>query len=392
MADGVIVAVLVILVVVVVGIIIFVVVRERRPHGTTCDPASSTTCDSGLTCDTTTRTCKVPIGGTCTVLSDCVTGTVECRPLTGTNSVCQSAATGTLGQSCSVHVGATSCLTGLTCDNLTTSGSQTCRRPDGQPCTANTDCLTGSTCSTTTNVCTSTSNPPAPLFAPQPMSYMAPPPLPSAAMPPVSYMAPPLPVSYALPPPIPYASPPVVDLIYHAGRVLQVLPDGRIVEERSGRTHRTDLPLSRVVTFNGYLYGLAQGRLFELAGGTDETQWRWELAEWAPSSLVFISASHDGQTLWLQTPHEGYIVRKKQSAQPQRADLTPGTWRVYGRDERQWLDLSLQGVVDESGRRYPAEAATPYAAYAVHDRDGRVVVARPPDTRVRLIDADVRGF
>jgi len=97
--------------------------------GTYGEACSGASCAAGLTCDTVSSTCEIPLGSAtacnktaCATHDDCCADGVGCSGDTGT--------CGSYGSACPAGSGTTDCASGLTCDSV----SNTCEEPSGGAC------------------------------------------------------------------------------------------------------------------------------------------------------------------------------------------------------------------------------------------------------------------
>lgn len=107
--------------------------------------------------------------------------------------------------------------------------------------------------------------------------------------------------------------------------VVLLLEDGNFITDRDGRLKfiHSKINMDLIVPFNTTLYGISNGILYRLKEkhfhhkyhGTHH--WSWIEQSWAPSDIVHISHTSDGQYLWVQNKvvegvpdSEGYLYKQ----------------------------------------------------------------------------------
>ena len=120
--------IILIIIIIIIICLIFFRGRDDKKLGESCDDTCR--CTSGLTCDK--GTCKSKIGGTCSSVSDCVSGASSCQ-----NGICVQTSKGGLNSTCDNKTKL--CGDGLTCQN------NVCKANVGQTCMTVSDCVSGAT-------------------------------------------------------------------------------------------------------------------------------------------------------------------------------------------------------------------------------------------------------
>lgn len=117
----------------------FCVAKTSSKVGTACN--DDCPCGDGLICEN--MICKVPIGGNCSTLTECVSDACFCSPIKENSSTKVCASTlGSSGDPCP-------CEKGFTCLQDTDDNGKkihVCKRNTGEPCDVNEDCLSTHVC------------------------------------------------------------------------------------------------------------------------------------------------------------------------------------------------------------------------------------------------------
>ena len=139
-------------------------------------------------------------------------------------------------------------------------------------------------------------------------------------------------------------SSPVVDVCSYSSATVFLLEDGSIIcdtEAPESKRYRAsnNIRLTRITSFNGYLYGVGEDRkLYTLPNSSFSTSvWIWNSCDWAPDGIIHVSSTHDSTHIWVQTETSGYVYNNPSSA-PVEIPYTNGK-RVYGRDVNHYIDI-----------------------------------------------------
>lgn len=139
------------------------------------------------------------------------------------------------------------------------------------------------------------------------------------------------------------SSSPVVDVCSYSNFTAYLLQDYNIIceDDKSGRSRKTSsVQLVRIISFNGYLYGLSkEGKMYFLSNDSIESSnWTWTFCNWTISNIIHISSTYDGLFIWLQTASTGYLYNSDYNlvSQTPAKDIR----RVYGKDVNNYVDLN----------------------------------------------------
>lgn len=139
-------------------------------------------------------------------------------------------------------------------------------------------------------------------------------------------------------------SSPVIDVCSYSSATVFLLEDGNIIcdaKDPVPKRYRTsnNIKLSRITSFKGYLYGIADDhKLYTLPNSSfPTTTWIWNYCDWAPGDIRHISSTHDSSHIWIQTINTGYIYSSP-TVPPTKIPYPHGK-RVYGRDIHHYIDI-----------------------------------------------------
>lgn len=158
--------------------------------------------------------------------------------------------------------------------------------------------------------------------------------------------------------------------------------------------------LTRLEPFNGYLFGVSNGKLYKLNNTTYRSKnWTWELCAWAPTDITHTSSTHDGNHLWIQSDNNGYLFNQAEiptfasqglnKSQHSLSKSSTKIKRIYGLDHTIYLDIEQDTCVAHltSKNRH-----TSYnnVCSALVDHEGTVIPIKASDNNqysdVRLIN------
>jgi hypothetical protein len=179
-----------------------------------------------------------------------------------------------------------------------------------------------------------------------------------------------------------------VDIIYYSDKYIVLLRNGNFIcENKSSKSVSqtlSSIPMTRIVVFNGYIYGLSNGTLFKL----DMTSflspvWRWNKIPDMVQNVWYISTTLNMEYLWVQTAdNRGYLFDCKFEI-IEEADVMEGTYRVYGMNKSNYI------IVDTTARTatsYPAQYVIPNVSDAALAHDNQVVTCEDPNRLVRIVN------
>ena len=138
---------------------------------------------------------------------------------------------------------------------------------------------------------------------------------------------------------------PVIDVCSYSNATVFLLKDGHIICQLNNelkQRYRTsnNIPLSRITSFDGYMYGISTNRkLYTLPNRYFSiNNWVWNLVEWAPEDVRHISTTHNSSHIWIQTSTYGYLYSEPNVL----LFKIPYTLmkRVYGRDVDHYIDIN----------------------------------------------------
>lgn len=299
----------------VVGFVLFFFILTRsQPIGGKC--TGNNECDPGLVCSS--GFCRVPVGGACTTITDCESGAKECRSLSpGQETTCNPSGTGSLGDPCGNAIGNMACASSFVCDNLPPTSSTakqptfTCVIPDGDygcqnsnSCTSNANCVNGQ--------CV-VPPPPAPLAIGNPIATFTS----------IGSNIARAQIGVNVERESRYQRLPINDRLIYDGKYLDAGNAGLMVNGKLVN----DTVYSQLVSYDGYIYGLREGKLYRI----DYATFRAYPQSLPLSNLTFISATLDDNGLWVQNATQGHFYVSTNAWTPvEKVRLDRGRWRIYG--------------------------------------------------------------
>lgn len=138
---------------------------------------------------------------------------------------------------------------------------------------------------------------------------------------------------------------PVIDVCSYSNVTVFLLKDGNVICEvqdgadKQRRRAHNNIPLNRITSFAGYLYGVGvDGKLYTLPNTYfSATEWSWDPVAWAPSDIKHISTTYDSSHLWIQTSNTGVLYKGPGTVVSQVQNFI--LRRVYGRDVTHYIDI-----------------------------------------------------
>jgi hypothetical protein len=283
--------------------IFFFIFRRSQPIAGSCNGTDQ--CDPGLIC--ASGTCRVPLSGECTTITDCESSAQECRSLkAGLPPTCNYA-TGSLGSACGNQIGNNACASAFVCDFMASSSvsqqpSFTCVIPNCKTgCEGNNAlCLNGSTCSSSGQC------------------------VPAAGCPMLA--SPPTPSNLAIPKAVSlYQRLPINDRIIYDNKYLDATNEGL----KLNGVLVSNKIYQQLFTFDGYLYALAPigGTVVRLDYGT----FRETTISLPIRDINYVSSTLDDNAVWVQGSNTGSLYTTKNGWKKGVSErIKPGNYRVYG--------------------------------------------------------------
>ena len=139
----------------------------------------------------------------------------------------------------------------------------------------------------------------------------------------------------------------VVDVCSYSSATIYLLDNGNIIcENENGRWRATNnIKLQRIVSYDGYIYGVSETRsLYKLSNNDfGKNIWLWTVVDWAPYNIMYICTTLDSKSLWIQAREN-----EEKSTRGWLYTATGvvfhdaiGIKRIYGRDTDHYLDINL---------------------------------------------------
>ncbi len=181
----------------------------------------------------------------------------------------------------------------------------------------------------------------------------------------------------------------IVDICNYSSYAIYLMSDNSFVVSESGnnRNVKSELDISSINNFNGYLHAIGNNRLYYLDNNTlDTDQWGWIRVSWAPHDIVDMSIPHDKSFIWLRNKshgylydHSGHLIEKVDN--PYR--------RVYGVDRHNYVTFDNNGdAIVQPGHEPILDVKD-----AVIDHKGELFILDNKDERYRMIRlVDWKGF
>jgi len=81
-----------------------------------------------------------------------------------------------------------------------------------------------------------------------------------------------------------------------------------VSEGDNTRDVQSNLKISHIVNFDGYIYAISEERLYYLDNNTlDTNKWDWIRVSWSPVNIIDMSVPHDGSCIWVRCRDKGYV-------------------------------------------------------------------------------------
>ena len=157
-----------------------------------------------------------------------------------------------------------------------------------------------------------------------------------------------------------FGSKSIKDIAEFQGKTIILLEDGNITLDTGAGliTVKPNISLDRVFQLGDILYGLKSGKMYYmLSRYPNPGVWKWDPVEWAPDGIIFASVSLNKRWIWIQVLNgeegsTGYLYRLTSSNETNGAneielvgnkELGPGVDRIYGIDNRVYLEIDRYG-------------------------------------------------
>ncbi len=177
-----------------------------------------------------------------------------------------------------------------------------------------------------------------------------------------------------------------IDIIYYNDKYIILLRNGNLIlENKSSKQTKnviSTIAMSRIIVFNGYIYGLSDGILYRLDMSTYSSPvWDWAILNDMVQKVTHVSVPLNMEHLWVQTiDNKGYIFDGKFEIINEFV-VENGTYRIYGMGLKNWV---LVNTNDNTATLYPSN----YVIHKVYDaalsHDNQVVVSEDPNRLVRI--------
>ena len=318
----------ILIIIVVIIVLIFLFYRPTTTLGGTC--GSFTTC-TGSTCDG--GICRVPIGGRCDNVTQCVSNARSC-----TNGICSTSSPTSLTST--QNAPPNSLLIPTTSETINNAGI-------ADPyncgiCLSNANCQEGFMCARATLVDAEG----IPLVENLPAN--------------------------------------VIDAAQYGQSILILLSDFRIgiLASKNGAMFNcliikeNQRSIQRIFFFGGIIYGISNGLLYRVTcDSIDTDEWLWEAVSWAPVNVIDIGGTTNGHFLWLQTSSEGILYQGYGNVPTEysRVQFPSDRHRVYGYDNQWYLNIDSANAI---ARLFPDNTLISNIVDGVILSDGKVVKIR----------------
>lgn len=134
--------------------------------------------------------------------------------------------------------------------------------------------------------------------------------------------------------------------------------DGRITFKNSSTNEKfskkSNVKLSNLFTYDGYLHGISQNVLFYLPNNQLQSrEWEWNKVSWTSlNKLNHASVILTSSFLWLQDDNFGYLFNKHSQVEKVKLE-NKHVKRIYGKSINHYIELySNKGVLFPSGMVY----------------------------------------
>lgn len=164
----------------------------------------------------------------------------------------------------------------------------------------------------------------------------------------------------------------VVDAISFSNMTLMLLKSGHITCQQDGqkRIIRPNVHLTNLENFSGYLYGVSSGNLYRLTNDQlSLDRWTWSPCSWAPSNIVHISTTLDRKYLYLQSDFVGQVYDST-FHKIETFEMSPGWYRNYGSNLSCYIDYSPheRKITVTDGYQTKTHGDTSYGIFNTHGK------------------------
>lgn len=171
------------------------------------------------------------------------------------------------------------------------------------------------------------------------------------------------------------------DVCNYSKYTIYLMTDNSLIvtEGENSRDVKTQLHISHIINFNGYLHAIGNGKLYYLDNNTLETnEWEWKRLSWSPHDIIDMSVPHDKTCIWLRTKSKGYLYDHNGNV-VEKVD-TPYR-RVYGTDKHNYVSFDNNGgAIIQPGNRPLLNAKD-----CVFDHKGELFILETTDKRYRMM-------
>ena len=134
----------------------------------------------------------------------------------------------------------------------------------------------------------------------------------------------------------------VIDVCSYSSATVHLLANNTVIcENENGRWKATNnVKITKMVSYNGYIYGLSETRcLYNLPGDCfTKLEWLWGIVDWAPYNIMHICTTLDSKALWIQCNDDrGFLHSSFGVSLHKPTDIK----RIYGRDTDHYLDINV---------------------------------------------------
>lgn len=135
----------------------------------------------------------------------------------------------------------------------------------------------------------------------------------------------------------------ILDVCNYSSYVVYLMNDKTLIlsEKDDERVVSSKLEVKMLVNFNGYLYAIANNKLYYLDNNTLDTKvWDWKKVSWSPDYIVDMSVPHDKSCIWIRTRDSGILYDENGKV---IEEVDAPYRRVYGVDRDNYLIFDNNG-------------------------------------------------
>tara|TARA_R100000750_G_scaffold62541_1_gene56603 strand:- start:599 stop:1612 length:1014 start_codon:yes stop_codon:yes gene_type:complete len=114
-----------------------------------------------------------------------------------------------------------------------------------------------------------------------------------------------------------------------------------VTEGDNNRDVVSDIKISHIVNFDGYVYAISEGRLYYLDNNTlENNKWKWIKVPWSPMDIIDMSVPHDRTCIWIRCKDKGYLY----SSDGKIIESVDSPYRrTYGVDRHNYISFDHNG-------------------------------------------------